>query len=102
MSCPPIRGRQIIFLDETLVYNCFMPKIIQNIEGCIGCGSCAAICPKFWDTDYEKGKAVLKGGKINAQGNESELEISGEEDIKCNQEAAEVCPVAVIKIILTL
>ena len=81
------------------MYNCFMPKIIQNIEGCIGCGSCAAICPKFWDTDYEKGKAVLKGGKINAQGNESELEISGGEDIKCNQEAAEVCPVAVIKII---
>ena len=89
-----------------LVYNYSMPKIIQNIEGCIGCGSCAAVCPKFWDMDYEKGKAVLKGGKINAQGNESELEISGlpageagEEDLKCNQEAAEVCPVAVIKII---
>ena len=83
-----------------------MLKIIQNIEGCIGCGSCAAVCPKFWDMDYEKGKAVLKGGKMNEVGNESELEISGlpageagEEDLKCNQEAAEVCPVAVIKII---
>ena len=77
-----------------------MSKIIQNIEGCIGCGSCAAVCPKFWDMDYEKGKAILKGGKINAQGNESELEISeSEEDLKCNKEAAEVCPVAVIKII---
>ena len=88
------------------MYNYSMPKIIQNIEGCIGCGSCAAVCPKFWDMDYEKGKAVLKGGKINAQGNESELEISGlpageagEEDLKCNQEAAEVCPTQVIKVI---
>ena len=85
---------------RNLVYNYLMPKIIQNIEGCIGCGSCAAVCPKFWDMDYEKGKAILKGGKINAQGNESELEISeSEEDLKCNKEAAEVCPVAVIKII---
>jgi len=48
--------------------------------------------------DYEKAKAVLKGGKINAQGNESELEVSGEEDIKCNKEAAEVCPTQVIRV----
>jgi len=81
-----------------LVYNYLMQKIIQNIEGCIGCGSCAAVCPKFWDMDYEKAKAVLKGGKINAQGNESELEVSGEEDIKCNKEAAEVCPTQVIRV----
>jgi len=56
--------------------------------------------------DYEKGKAILKGGKINAPGNESELEIfglpageAGEEDLKCNKEAAEVCPTQVIKVI---
>lgn len=77
-----------------------MAKIIQNIERCIGCGSCSAVCPKFWDMDYEKGKAVLKNGKINEAGNESELKIAdNDEDIKCNREAAEVCPVAVIKII---
>ncbi|MCK6462408.1 MAG: ferredoxin [Candidatus Pacebacteria bacterium] len=77
-----------------------MPKIVHNIEGCIGCGSCAAVCPKFWDMDYEKAKAVLKGGKINDAGNESELEITdNKEDIKCNQEAADVCPTQVIKVI---
>ena len=81
------------------MYNHLMPKMIQNIEGCIGCGSCAAVCPKFWDMDYEKGKAVLKDGKMNTQGNESELEVSGEDDLKCNREAAEVCPTQVIKII---
>ena len=69
-----------------------MPKIIQNIEGCIGCGSCSAVCPKFWDMDYEKGKAVLKGGKTNEAGNESELEISGEEDIKCNKRSSRSLP----------
>jgi len=76
-----------------------MSKVTQNYEGCIGCGSCAAVCPKFWDMDYEKGKAVLKGGKKNEQTGEVELEINGDEDIKCNKEAAEVCPTQVIKII---
>ena len=73
-----------------------MPKIIQNYEGCIGCGSCAAVCPDFWDMDYEKGKAILRGGKKNEQTGEYELEVN---NITCNQEAADVCPVAVIKII---
>lgn len=76
-----------------------MAKIIHNIEGCIGCGSCVAVCPKFWDMNYESGKAILKGGKINTQGNESELEVSdNEDDLKCNKEAVDVCPTQVIKI----
>jgi len=71
-----------------------MAKIIQNHEGCIGCGSCVSICPKFWEINYEEGKAILKDGKKNEKG-EYELEIK---DIECNQEAADVCPVSVIKI----
>ena len=71
-----------------------MAKIIQNREGCIGCGSCAAVCPKFWEMNYEEGKAILKDGKKNEKG-EYELEVK---DIECNQEAADVCPVSVIKI----
>lgn len=73
-----------------------MAKIIQNYEGCIGCGSCSAVCPDFWDMDYDKGKAVLKKGKKNEKTGEYELETN---DIACNQGAAEVCPVQVIKII---
>lgn len=72
-----------------------MTKIIQDRENCIGCGSCAAVCQAFWDMDYENGKAVLKGGKKNEKG-EYEIET---EDTRCNKEAAEVCPVQVIKII---
>ena len=71
-----------------------MAKIIQNHEGCIGCGSCVAVCPKFWGMNYEEGKAILKNGKKNEKG-EYELEVK---DIECNQEAADVCPVSVIKI----
>mgnify|MGYP001574063927 CR=1 FL=1 len=76
-----------------------MVKITQNIDGCIGCGSCSAVCSKFWDMDYETAKAVLKGGKMNEAGNEAELEISGEEEIKSAQESADICPTQVIKII---
>jgi len=52
--------------------------------------------------DYEKGKAVLKDGKKSPPaggGEEFELEVTNEEDIKCNQEAADVCPTQVIKVI---
>ncbi len=76
-----------------------MAKIIQNIEGCIGCGSCSAVCSKFWDMNYESGKAILKGGIKNEQTGEFELDVSADEDINCNQEAADVCPTQVIKII---
>lgn len=75
-----------------------MAKIIQNYEGCIGCGSCSAVCPDFWEMNYEKGKAILKEGKKDEQTKEYGREVSEEGDIKCNQEAADVCPVQVIKV----
>lgn len=71
-----------------------MPKIILEREKCIGCGSCAALCPKYWEM-AEDGKTRLLNSKKNAEGN-YELEI---EDIGCNQEAADACPVQVIHIV---
>jgi len=72
-------------------------KIIQKREGCIGCGTCVALCPNFWEMDDVEVKANLKGAKKNEAG-EYELEIE-EAEVGCNQDAMEACPVQVIKII---
>lgn len=68
-------------------------KIIQEHEKCIGCGSCVAICPKYWEIS-DDGKAKLIGSKVN--GSNFELEVK---KIECNQEAADACPVQIIKIV---
>ncbi len=70
-------------------------KVIHIRNGCIGCGACAAVCPEFWEMG-DDGLANLKGGK--PVGENWELEISTEENRACNQEAADVCPVQVIKV----
>ena len=69
-------------------------KIIFEKEKCIGCGSCAAVCPKFWELDTQ-GKARLKKAKKNADTGNQELEI---QKINCNKEAADNCPSQCIRI----
>lgn len=55
-------------------------------EGCIGAGSCVGACPSNW-TMAEDGKADLANKEID------------EEQLSCNKEAAESCPVNVIHIV---
>lgn len=69
-------------------------KVIQEREKCIGCGSCAALCPKYWEM-AEDGKSSLKNSVTNAEGN-YELEVEAAE---CNKEAADACPVQIIHIV---
>lgn len=69
-------------------------KIIQEHAKCIGCGSCAALCPKYWEMS-DDGKSVPIGSKKDSKGNYG-LEIKR---IECNQDAADACPVQCIKII---
>ncbi|MCS7109261.1 MAG: ferredoxin [Candidatus Micrarchaeota archaeon] len=69
-----------------------MAKIIHDREACIGCGTCAAVCSKFWRMAND-GKSELIGGKKN--GNNYELEVK---EIACNLDAAEACPVNCIHI----
>ena len=71
-----------------------MAKIIQEREKCIGCGSCAALCPRFFEM-ADDGKAKLLEAQKNAEGND-ELEV---ENIECAQEAADACPVGIIHVI---
>ena len=67
-------------------------KIIHERDGCIGCGACSIMCEKYWKMDKD-GKATLVGGK--KKGKNFELEVAS---IGCNQDAADSCPVEVIKI----
>jgi ferredoxin len=58
-------------------------KISQDREKCIGCGACAAICPKNWFMD-DDGKSTPKKTVIEKE--------------DCNKVAADACPVQAIKI----
>jgi len=70
-------------------------KIIHERQKCIGCGSCAAFCPKYWEMD-EDGKARLLNSKKNPETKNDELEV---QEIGCNLQAAESCPVQIIHLV---
>lgn len=59
-----------------------MFKITQDREKCIGCGSCAAVCDN-WEM-RDDGKAYPKKTEV--------------EEVGCNKEAEEICPVGCIKV----
>lgn len=66
-------------------------KIIQEHKKCIGCGSCVAICSKYWEMSDNQ-KAKLIGSKLSSNG-KYELEV---QEVGCNKDAAEACPVQCI------
>jgi len=70
-----------------------MAKIIQQRDKCIGCGTCVAVCPAFWQMG-DDGKASLKDAKDVGSG-KFELEC---EDPGCCKEAISSCPVQIISI----
>lgn len=70
-----------------------MAKIILEREKCIGCGSCAAICPKYFEMKDE-GKSSVIGAARNEKGDD-ELET---EKVECAESAAEACPAQCIHI----
>ncbi len=59
-------------------------KIEQNLETCIGCGSCSAVCSANWEIK-EDGKAHPIKTVV--------------EELSCNKQAEEICPVQCIKVI---
>ena len=58
-------------------------KIKHVIEDCIGCGACVSICEENWRMGDDH-KAVPKKTELD--------------EIGCNKEAADSCPVECIKI----
>lgn len=69
--------------------NYFM-KIVLERSKCIGCGSCAAVCPRFFEMG-EDGLSVVKGGQT--VGDNMELEV---QNPFCAREAGDICPVQII------
>jgi ferredoxin len=57
-------------------------KIILDRDACIGCGSCAAICPENWRMAGDKSKP-------------KKTEVK---ELGCNKEAADACPVQCITV----
>ena len=61
---------------------------------CIGCGNCTIVCPDYFEIGND-GLSHLKGS--NKEGEEEVLEVA-EEKAECVKEAAETCPVQIIKL----
>jgi len=72
-----------------------MTKVILEREKCIGCGSCQAVCPDHFEMQ-DDGKSRLLGSKQNKQDKTEELET---EELACMKDAAEACPIQIIKIV---
>lgn len=66
-------------------------KITLNRPVCIGCGSCVAVCPLFFEIIGD-GKAHIK----NSQKDEQEIESIEVVEAGCAKEAADICPVQAI------
>jgi len=68
-----------------------MVKIKLEREKCIGCGSCQAICEKYFEL-IDDGKSHIKN---SIKQEIEELEV---EKAECAESAAEACPVQCIYI----
>lgn len=62
-----------------------MPKIRLEREKCIGCGSCQALCPKYFELQSD-GKSHVAGSNLQ------EIEEFEVEKIECAESASEACP----------
>ena len=63
-------------------------------EKCIGCASCCAVAPEFWEMDGEK--SILKGSKEEAP--DVFIRDIKPKDKDENQDAADSCPVNCIHV----
>lgn len=67
-------------------------KLSINTEKCIGCGSCASVCPSVFELGSDN-KVHFSGNGESKNGKE-EKEI---EEIECIKEAIDICPVQAIE-----
>ena len=68
-----------------------MAKIKIEREKCIGCGSCQALCPKYFEL-IDDGKSHVKGAE------KAEVEELETDKIECAEQASQACPAQCIHI----
>ena len=68
-----------------------MAKIKLEREKCIGCGSCAALCSKYFEMQ-DDGRSHINGAT------KQDVEESEVENAECAQAAAEACPAQCIHV----
>lgn len=75
-------------------------RVEYNRAGCIGAGACVAAGPDFWTlSESNDAKADIKASlKPRKEGENQFLEFD-EKDLQQHLDAAQACPVLVIKII---
>lgn len=71
-------------------------KVLHFRDRCIGCGSCAAVCDKYWEMK-EDGLSHLIGSTQVKGADETTYELDLD-DPECNIDAQDVCPVMIIKV----
>ena len=67
-------------------------KVTLIKKDCIGCGSCAAVCPDFFEMTDDGKSSIKKSKKV---GDNEVLEVKKE---GCIKEAADICPTQCIKV----
>ena len=72
-----------------------MVRITHHRIKCIGCGYCEEVAPTRWRMDGNDGKSSL----IDAKGKREiyTMQVTDDE-LEANQEAAESCPVNIIRV----
>ena len=72
-----------------------MIRITFQRHKCIGCGSCNEVAPSRWEMSNEDGKSNLLEGK---QSKDFFHLQTTEDEFEENQEAADLCPVNIIRV----
>ena len=72
-----------------------MIRIIHHRNKCIGCNYCIEAAPNTWAMNEQDGKATLKEAKRKK---DFYILVTGDDELRDNIEAQNLCPVKIIRV----